>query len=87
MAERAVKVPLPSGQMVDAFDVPVEEANERWSEATLEDGTVIRVKTVVSSAVRVDGHYDMEGNPLYLIKSSPAVAIVSVPDRLRRKVN
>lgn len=84
---RKVRVPLPNGQMVDGLDVPVFDSDEKWANITLEDGTVFRLKTIVSSAVRIEGQWDAEGNPLYFIKSSPAVAIVSVPDELRRKVN
>lgn len=73
--------------MADAMDVPVVDSNEKWADVVLEDGTILRVKTVVSSAIRVEGQWDLEGNPLYLVKSSPAVAIVSVPEDLRRKVN
>jgi len=87
MAFRKVKVPLPTGQVVDGLDIPVLEANERWSEITLEDRTVIRVKTVVASAIRIEGQWDQEGNSLYMMKSSPAVAIITVPEDLRRKVN
>ncbi len=86
MALRKVRVSV-NGQMADAYDVPVFDSNEKWADVTLEDGTVLRVKTVVSSAVRIEGQWDLEGNPLYMVKSSPAVAIVSVPEALRRKVN
>lgn len=87
MALRKIRVPTPSGQMADAFDVPVLDSNEKWADVTLEDGTILRVKTIVSSAIRIDGQWDLEGNPIYMVKSSPAVALVSVPEGLRRKVN
>lgn len=86
MAERKVRVPLPTGQFGDAFEVPVEETTERWSDATLEDGTVLRVKTTVLSATRISDQWDQEGNPQYLVKSTPVVMIVSSPEKLRRKV-
>jgi hypothetical protein len=86
MAERPVKVPLPTGQFADGAEVPVEETTERWTDVTLEDGTLLRVKTTVLSATRVAGQWDPEGNPLYFIKSAPVVMIVSSPDSLKRKV-
>jgi len=59
MALRKLRVPVPpNGQLADAFDVPVLDSNEKWAEVTLEDGTILRVKTIVSSAVRIEGHWD-----------------------------
>lgn len=86
MVEKRIKVPFPppSGPMVDASEVQVRESNDRWSEVTLEDGTVMRVKPNVMSAVRLDGQYDPDGNPMYGIKAAPVVTIVSSPDHLRK---
>lgn len=86
MPERPVKFVLPTGQQVDGFEVPVEETTERWTDVTLEDGTVLRVKTTVLSALRQSGQWDMEGHPIYIIKSAPVVTIVSSPDKFKRKV-
>jgi hypothetical protein len=83
MPERSVKVPLPNGQLADGVEVPVDETTERWSEVTLEDGTVLRVKTTVVSAMRVAGQYDQEGHPVYVIKSAPVIMVVSSPDQLK----
>jgi hypothetical protein len=85
MTERKIKVPGKDGKMVDAIDVPIEQAIERWSELTLEDGTVVRAKMSIASIARVEGQYDPHGNPLYLANSSPIISIVSVPDRLKKK--
>jgi hypothetical protein len=86
MPERRVKVPLPNGQVGEGYDVPVAASQEQWSEVTLEDGTILRVKAVVSSAIRIDSQWDPEGNPLYAVKSGQAIVIVSVPPELKRKV-
>jgi hypothetical protein len=85
MPERKVKVPLPNGQMGDGVDVPVEKSDERWSEFTLADGTILRVKSMVASAIRVDGQFDPEGNPMYAVRTANAMVIVSVPEELRQK--
>jgi hypothetical protein len=91
MPERRVKAPLPNGQIVDASEVPVDVSTERWSEVTLEDGTVLRIKPVVVSVTRLDGHFDNDGNPWYMVKSNALVSIVEVPEALRdprrRQVN
>ena len=48
------------------------------------DGSVIKMKMVVSQIFRIDGTYDNEGNPAYQIKSTN-VAAVSSPDTLKKK--
>jgi hypothetical protein len=86
MSERKITVSLPSGGNVEAVEVQVEESTERWSEFQLQDGTVIRVKATVLSAARMDGQYDQLGNPMYQVNVAPVITILSVPDRLRKKV-
>jgi hypothetical protein len=86
MVERNTRVTLPTGQIADGIEVPIEESIERWSEIKLEDGTIIRVKTSVISAVRVPGQYDQMGNPMYVMNMAPTIAILSVPEELRKKV-
>ena len=85
MSERRVSVPLPSGGQGQGVEVPVDESNERWSEFTLRDGTTIRAKMTVISAVRIDGQYDPMGNPTYNVNFTPVFAVNS-PDELRKKV-
>jgi hypothetical protein len=86
MAEHKVQVPF-MGKLVEGMDVPISESSEKWSEITLEDGTIIRVKQSVASVIRIDGQFDLEGNPMYVVKSAPSVAIVHVNPERRRKVN
>lgn len=69
---------------MDGSEVGVSEATERWSEVTLDDGSVIKVKPNVLSAIRVDGHYDPEGNPMYAVKAGQVALIVSAPQHLRK---
>lgn len=85
MSERKITVPLPSGN-AEAAEVQVEESTERWSEFQLQDGTVIRAKATILSAARIDGQYDPLGNPMYRVNVAPVITVVSVPERLRKKV-
>jgi hypothetical protein len=87
MVERAAKVTLPDGRVVDGVEVAVDETTERWTEVKLQDGTMIRVKMTVISAARATKDYDPQGNPIYSVNMAPVVAVASVPDKLRRKVN
>ena len=70
--------------MVDATELGFRPAGENWNEYLLDDGTVVRIKLVVTEVARIDGQYDAEGNPHYAIKSTNVIAI-SVPDELRRQ--
>jgi hypothetical protein len=83
---RKVPVKLPSGEMGEGYEVKVEESTERWSDFTLEDGTVLRGKLMMTSAVRAEGQFDETGNPLYVMNIAPVLTLVSVPEQLRKKV-
>jgi hypothetical protein len=62
--------------------VPFRGNVEHWNEYLLDDGSIIRMKIVATEMVRVDGQYDAEGNPLYMINSTN-VTHVSSPDELK----
>ncbi len=83
---RKIKMVLPTGKSVEGTEVNVEESVERWSEVKFEDGTRVRVKMTVVSANRADGEYDNEGNPWYGLNMTPTVAIIEVPQTLKKKV-
>jgi hypothetical protein len=86
MAERKVKIPFPTptSPLRDGVEVGVKEATERWSEVTLEDGSVLRLKTNVFAAIRVEGEFDPEGNPIYALKAGQVLMIASAPDDLKK---
>jgi hypothetical protein len=81
-----VTVPLPTGGTAEGVEVQVDESTERWSEFTFHDGTVMRAKLTIVSAVRVDGHFDQQGNPLYTINATPVFGMLNVPQEYRKKV-
>ena len=72
------------GREVDATEIEFQTRKEDWNEYQLMDGTVIKMKLVVSEIFRIDGMYDDVGNPVYQIKSTN-VATVKSPDNLRKK--
>lgn len=85
MVERKTKAKLPTGQTVDAFEVPVEELTERWSDYKLEDGSALRMKMNVLSVNRIPNMWDPQGNPFYLVNVSPVMTVVEAPQHLRKK--
>jgi hypothetical protein len=84
-SERKVKIPGPDGAIMEGVDVPIKNSSEPWTEVLLEDGTVMRLKQIIVQVVRIDGKYDDQGNPVYIVKAAPAVSVVEVPDALRKK--
>lgn len=86
MPERRTRIPFPTPQspLKDAVEVSVGESTERWTEVSLEDGTVFRVKVSVLGAARIEGEFDAEGNPAYALKMNPIITVVSTPPNLKR---
>jgi hypothetical protein len=71
--------------MIEGNEVAIRESTERWTELTLEDGSVLRVKPMIIGAIRIDGQWDQEGNPVYALKGgAPMSTVASVPDHLKK---
>jgi hypothetical protein len=81
VVERKVKTKLPTGEMVDALEVPIEESTDRWSEVRLEDGAIFRVKMNVISVMRVPTMKDQDGNPFYTFNAAPVIALIQPPTK------
>lgn len=71
------------GRQVEALEVKFKAVREDWNEYDLEDGTTVRMKTVVSEVVRVPEQFDNEGNPVYVVKSTNLL-VVKAPDNLKK---
>ena len=69
----------PRGSPVDGTVVRVSESVERFCDVTLEDGTVLRAKLVVTEAIRLEGQWDRAGHPVYQVKSTNVIQVASSP--------
>jgi len=69
------------GHDIPVTEVPVVEAEERFVEYKLEDGTILKVKNVATSVLRVDDQYLPDGNPIYIVIANPVVSVVSSPSK------
>ena len=76
--ERQRQIPGPGGKPLDVTEVGFRATGEYWNEYLLDDGTVARVKLVVTNVYRLDGEVDPKGQPVYAIESSNVVAISPV---------
>lgn len=83
MSEKKVKLKL-GDKEVNATEVSVNQVSERWNEYFIDDGSVLKLKPVVTKVYRIDNEYDAEGNPVYFAQSTN-VLTVSAPDDLKRK--
>lgn len=78
MAETKKKIDV-FGHPIDVSEVPVLDAKEVFVEYKLEDGTVLKVKGVASSVLRVDNQFLPDGSPVYIVVMNPVVSVVSSP--------
>ena len=83
MAENKVSINF-GGRQVEATPVEVNQSSERWNEYLLEDGTVMKMKLVLKKVLRVDGEFDSEGNPVYIMQSTN-VSAITAPENLKHK--
>lgn len=79
---RKKTIATPSGP-AEAEVIDVNSSNENFNNYMLADGTVLKLKTVLVEVLRVDGMWDEEGNPAYVVKTKQVVTADS-PSELRR---
>lgn len=75
MAEQKKTISL-FGRDTQVVDVPIVKATEHFNEYEMEDGSVLLVKSVASSIMRVEGQYSLDGKPFYLVLTTPVVNVV-----------
>jgi hypothetical protein len=84
MPERRVKLPFGPVQ-VEGSEVPITNRNETVNEYQLEDGSTIRVATVVTQVIRLGGMFDADGNPVNIARNGVVTTTISAPQPLRRQ--
>ena len=53
------------GELID-----IENMKETWSEYTLKDGTLLKVKPIIMEIRRLKSHHATNGDPVYFVKST-----------------
>lgn len=71
------------GRDVQVIEESIESSKEFFNEYTLADGTVLKVKNVVTSIVQIEGQTLPDGSPLFLVFSTPVVNVESSPGQRR----
>jgi len=82
MEEKKVQVVV-GGKTVDGLIINYETIKENWNEYKLDDGTLLKAKSILTQVVRTK-KFDKQGNPIYHYTTS-AIATVIVPDELKKK--
>lgn len=77
------KLRYPNGEEVEGDVVGFQAAGEHWNEYLLDDGTVFKIKLVLTEIVRLNGQFDEKGDPVYAATHSQ-VTVVDAPESLRR---
>ncbi len=72
------------GRDVDATSLKFTVEEEPWIEYTVEDGSKLKLRVITTEVLRVEGEFDPEGNPAYVLKSGNILVVTSPPD-LREK--
>lgn len=72
------------GKNYDAVRVEANQSNEHWNQYLLEDGSLLKLKTVVAEIFRVIGQYDNRGNPMYIVRSGNMVSVVAPEGLMKR---
>jgi hypothetical protein len=76
VAEAKKKLPV-FGLEIEVSDVPIIKVDEQINRYTLEDGTVLKVKSVATAMLRVDGQYMPDGSPIYIVVATPVASVES----------
>jgi hypothetical protein len=71
------------GEEVEAEVVGFRATGEHWNEYLLDDGTVFKIKLVVTEIARVKDRYDAKGDPIYAATHTQVTA-VDAPENMRR---
>lgn len=81
---KIIKIKDSNGNPIDAEQIPVTQSIENWNQYILEDGSVLKMKVVVSEILRLLDRYDMAGDPIYVIKSTNVIS-AECPNNLKKK--
>jgi len=81
MAKRRVQF---QGRDAWGDEVEFETEREGWNTYVLEDGTRLKMKSVVSDVVRIEEAYNPDGTPVYMVNATNVVSTI-VPEQLKKK--
>ena len=75
VVERRRMIPGPEGQPVPATEVGFRALGEHWNEYLLDDGSVVKLKLIVTCVNRAEGIADPKGQPVYVVESTNVMSV------------
>jgi len=70
------------GKPVEGEEIDFEPLAEKWNEYRLSDGSLVKLKLVISRIVRL-GEYNEQGEPIYVISSQNVVSTTVPPELMK----
>ena len=71
-----------NGVQASGTSLDFEAEKESWAIYSMEDGSTLKMRTIVAEIIRVDGEFNQAGEPIYTVKST-AILNVEVPGNLK----
>jgi hypothetical protein len=62
-----------AGVSIEVEDMDIVAAREQPSEYELKDGSIVKVRSVLTALMRVVGQTNADGTPIYLVNVTPVV--------------
>ena len=84
MAQRA-RMQITSEDIENAEDVEILEEKDHWNTYKLKDGSVVKMKLIVSGVKRLTTKWQPDGNPIYLVNSQNVMRLGNIPKKLKAK--
>lgn len=84
MAKRA-RMQITPEDIENAEDVEILEEKDHWNIYKLKDGSIVKMKLIVSGVKRLTTKWQPDGNPIYLINSQNVMRLGNIPKKLKAK--
>jgi len=72
-------------RQIKAVEVRVESSDEKQSVYKLSDGSELRVRLAIANVFRALEERTEDGDPVYVLRFTPAVAVSVSPDVLKNR--
>lgn len=63
------------GNVIEAEKMDFKQIEENWSLYRLEDGTIVKIKLIVSDVFKLPGNDPLTGMPQLLVKSTNVMSV------------
>jgi hypothetical protein len=80
-----MRLQITAQDMEKAEDVEIQEEKDYWNTYTLKDGSIIKMKLIVSGVKRLTTKWQPDGNPIYLVNSQNVMRLGHIPANLKAK--